>query len=361
MAAKDERGAAVEAFHRSLPGFRQTPLLEVERLAPQVGAERAFVKHEQERLGLPSFKVLGASWAINCELARRAGEPPPRDFAVTRHLAAALPAGTTLSTATEGNHGHGVAHVARLLGLRCQIYVPAGTAPARVGAIEDEGAAVAVVDGSYDDAVRFAAAEAERDPAAVLVSDTSWPGYERIPREIGEGYGTIFREAYAQLGGLGGPPFEAVFVPAGVGALAAAAVLAVRPRGAAVFTVEPTGADCVRRSLAAGERVTVPGPHDSVMAGLNCGEVSAVAWPLLRDGVETALAVDDAQTVAAMRLLDAAGIRAGASGAAPLAGATALARDGGAVAGRRWRSLLLVASEGVTDPDGHAALLSAPS
>jgi diaminopropionate ammonia-lyase len=132
----------------------------------------------------------------------------------------------------------------------------------------------------------------------------------------------------------------------------------VGARGDAVVTVEPTAADCVRRSLETGTPVTVPGPHRSVMGGLNCGEISRLAWPVLRDGLHAALAVTDEEAIAAMRLFAAAGIAAGATAAAALAGAIAFAQRG-ALEGRR--SVLLLASEGVTDPDGYRRLLSAPS
>lgn len=356
---------AIEAFHASLPGFAPTPLIGVPALAARLGVGQVWVKHERERLGLPSFKVVGASWAVNCALADRAGAPVPRTLEELRQVAAALPAGTTLTTATDGNHGRAVAHVARLLGVACRISVPAAMVGARIDAIAAEGAEVEVVDGSYDDAVGHAAAAAGADAAHVLVSDTSWPGYETIPATVAAGYRTIFREAYAQLAEAGGSGFDVAFAPAGVGAFASSAVANLTPRGCAVVTVEPTLADCVRRSLAAGEPVTVPGPHDSIMAGLNCGEVSRIAWPLLRAGVRAAVAVSDAETADAMRALDAAGIPSGESGAAALAGATLLASDsaGAALLRRSDLSLLLLDTEGVTDPAAYAAIVgvSAPS
>jgi diaminopropionate ammonia-lyase len=352
---------AIEVFHASLPGFERTPLLPLPALADALGVERVWVKHERERLGLPSFKVVGASWAVNCALADRGRAAIPRTFADLTRMAAALPSGTTLATATDGNHGRAVAHVARLLELPSRIYVPTGTAQARIDAIASEGADVRVIAGSYDDTVRHAAAEAGRHSEQVLVSDTSWPGYETIPATVVDGYRTIFREACDQLAQAGGgDTFDMAFVPAGVGAFACSAVTNLTGRGCAVVTVEPTRADCVRRSLAAGEPVTVPGPHDSIMAGLNCGEVSRIAWPVLRTGVRAAVAVSDADSMDAMRALDAAGIPSGESGAAALAGATILARDAEGSAllrDDRCRTVLLLDTEGVTDPAAYAAIV----
>jgi diaminopropionate ammonia-lyase len=354
--AADAAGDAIERFHASIPGFTATPLVDLPGVAAALGVERVVAKHERERLGLPSFKVVGASWAVAVALAARAGAAVPATFAELVALVPTLEAGTTLTTATDGNHGRAVAHMARLLGLPARIAVPDGTAAARVAGIASEGAGVAIHEGSYDDAVRAVAAEAAAEPRHVLVSDTSWPGYATIPEAVAAGYGTIFREAHDQLGGA--KPFDLALVPAGVGALACCAVRSLARSGCAVVTVEPLAADCVRRSLVAGAPVTVPGPHGSIMAGLNCGEVSPLAWPVLRAGLRAAVAVGDDVARDAMRTLDAAGVASGESGAAALAGALALAAD---AAGRdllqRSATVLLLDTEGVTDPDAYAAIV----
>lgn len=361
-----EDDGAIEAFHASLPGFAATPLVEVPELAARLNVGQVWVKHERERLGLPSFKVVGASWAVNCALAELAGVQIPRTFGALRELATTLSAETLLTTATDGNHGRAVAHMARLLGVACRISVPVDMARARIAAIASEGAAVQVVDGSYDHTVARVAAAAFTDPAQVVVSDTSWPGYETVPATVAAGYRTIFREAFEQLAAAGGGSFDVAFAPAGVGAFASSAVSNLVPHGCAVVTVEPTAADCVRRSLARGVPVSVPGPHDSIMAGLNCGEVSRIAWPVLRAGVRVAVAVSDAEAADAMRTLAAAGIPSGESGAAALAGAELLVADGAGAAllGRRAdASILLLDTEGVTDPERYDAIVgvSAPS
>lgn len=350
---------AVRAFHASLPGLDPTPLVELPEVARELGVARVVAKHERERLGLPSFKVVGASWAVACAVAqRRAGSSaaaPAASFAELREMAMALPEGTTLTTATDGNHGRAVAHLARRLGLPSRITVPAGTVAARVEVIASEGADVRVSDGDYDAAVREVARAADADPAHLLVSDTSWPGYEAIPGRVIDGYSTIFAEVHEALGADAAARVDVAFVPTGVGAFAAAAVADLHPRGGAVIAVEPDVADCVRRSLLAGAPTTVPGPHRSIMAGLNCGEVSRVAWPVLRDGVRAAVAVSDDEVVAAMRTLHAAGLPTGESGASALAGARAaaghplLARDA---------TVLLLLTEAVTDPEAYAALVA---
>ena len=350
--------ASPAAFHASLPGLRPTPLVALPDVARELGVARVVVKHERERLGLPSFKVVGASWAVAWALAGRAGRPePPPTFAALADLVAQLPPGTTLTTATDGNHGRAVAHLARLLGLPSRITVPIGTAPARVAAIASEGADVRVSDGDYDQAVREVAREAEGDAAHVLVSDTSWPGYEAIPAPVVEGYATIFAEVHDQRRAPT-PRIDAAFVPTGVGAFAAAVVADLHPRGCAVVAVEPTAADCVRRSLAAGAPVAVAGPHRSIMAGLNCGEVSRIAWPVLRAGAAAAVAVTDDEVVAAMRTLDAAGLPSGESGAAALAGARAAGGADPALLGGPDATVLLLVTEAVTDPDAYRSLIA---
>lgn len=333
-----------------MPGFGPTPLVELPEVAALVGARTVHVKYEAERLGLPSFKVVGASWAVNCAIADRLGTDVPHLFADTVALADRLPEGTALTTATDGNHGRAIAHIARLVGRPSRIFVPSGMAPSRITAIKSEGAELVVVDGSYDDAVRRSAGEAMCHPEHLLVSDTSWPGYETIPAAVVDGYGTIFREARAQLGATG---IDVAFIPAGVGSFASSAVQSLC--SSAVVTVEPVDADCIRRSLVAGEPVTVPGPHRSIMAGLNCGEVSRIAWPVLHRGVRTAVTVTDGEVRNAMRLLEAHGIPSGESGAASLAGAIVVGTEQAEFLADR--TVLLLDTEGVTDPDAYAQMV----
>jgi diaminopropionate ammonia-lyase len=293
----------VREFHRGLPGYAPTPLRALPAPAAELGVGEVLVKDETDRLGLPAFKVLGASWAVHRALLRSSPE--------------------RLVTATDGNHGRAVARTARLLGLAAHVAVPAGVHPVAVAAIAGEGAEVTAVDGDYDEAVRVAAELADA-PGSLLVQDTAWPGYEEIPGWIVEGYSTLFAEIDEQLGGR----VDLLVVPVGVGSLAQAAVTHARsrPGGPAVLAVEPDTAACVLASLRAGHPVTVPTGR-TVMAGLNCGTPSELAWPLLRAGLDAAVAVTDAAATTAMADLAALGVPAGPCGAATLAGARAALTD----------------------------------
>ena len=346
------------AFHRRLPGYAPSPLVDVPDLAARYGLARCSVKDESRRLGLPSFKILGASWATYRVLVERLGTEPEWDDVSALRTALAPLGALTLVAATDGNHGRAVAHMANLLGYPARILVPGGTADARITAIEGEGATVTVVDGTYDDAVAASAALAADD--VLVVSDTSWPGYTTVPRWVIDGYATIFAEVAVQVAASGAPQPDVVFVPMGVGALTSAAV-EHSPAGARIVAVEPVDAACGLESVAAGHPVTVPGPHRSIMAGLNCGNVSEIAWPFLRDGVDAFVAVTDADAEAAMRDLAAHGIVAGETGAASLAGLAAVAGAGPGAAGfdLAGAHALVLVTEGATDPVNYARVVGA--
>jgi len=353
-------------LHRRLPGYTATPLADAPALAVANGVERVWVKDESSRLGLPSFKVLGASWAAYRALAARLGRDPEPWVSLDelrQTLAPLRP--LTLATATDGNHGRAVARIAALLGLDADVYVPKGTATARIAAIEAEGARVTVVDGDYDRAVASAAATA--GDRCLAIQDVGRPGYEQVSAWVVEGYGTIFWEVDAQLAARGEEAPDVVVIPVGVGGLAAAAVRHWHRRGLRrpprLLGVEPLAAACVLRSLQVGRIATVPGPHDSIMAGLNCGTPSLVAWPLLRSGLDAAVAVADERARQAMRDLAAAGIVAGETGAASLAGlaevtggweATKLRGALGLAADAR---ILLLCTEGPTDPQAYRQIV----
>jgi diaminopropionate ammonia-lyase len=323
-------------------------------LAAELGLGRLWVKVESSRLGLPSFKVLGASWATHRLLVAQLadlGVDLPAWSHIAELRAALAPLGAvTLAAATDGNHGRAVAHMARLLGLSARIFVPDDMVAARIAAIESEGAEVIVVQGSYDDAVHASAA----DPGVLVVSDTSWEGYVDVPTSVIEGYSTIFAEVEAQLGG---ETPDVVVVQMGVGALCAATVAAYG--GASrIVAVEPASAACGLRSAANGGPVTVAGPHHSIMSGLNCGNVSLVAWPTVAAGVDLFVAIDDAGIAPAMRDLAAIGVEAGETGAAGLAGLRALV-DAGVDSGLdlTGRSVLVLCTEGATDPVAYERIV----
>lgn len=341
-------------FHRSMRGYAPTPVAEAPGVAAQLGLRRLVVKLETERLGLPSFKVLGASWATCRALSRRAGrDEPVATFAQLRELAATLD-GPALVAATDGNHGRAVAHIARLLGLAATILVPEHTARARIDAIAAEGATVRVVGGSYDDAVRASAALA--DDAHLVISDTSWPGYEEIPGWVADGYSTIFDELAEQLDEI--PPLVAIQI--GVGALASAAVRALAAPGRVLVGVEPAAAACALEAVRAGEPVLVPGPHRSLMAGLNCGLASLVALPDMATGFAAFCAIDDRAAERAVQLLLADGLACGETGAAGVAGLLALRERWPQ---RTWERLggqapvaLVLCTEAPTDPASFARI-----
>lgn len=305
--------ADVRDFHAALPDHAPTPLVELPSLAAELGVGKVYVKDESHRLGLPAFKALGASWAIHRTLAERTTSGP-----------------VTFVTATDGNHGRAVARTARLLGHYAHAFVPQGVHPRAVAAIAAEQAKVTEVPGPYDKAVRRAA-EAADAPDAVLIQDTAWPGYERIPGWIVEGYSTLCAEIDEQLAALEddqlttvGP--DLVAVPVGVGSLAQAVVTHYRSRPAgrapALLSVEPEAAACVLAALTADRPLSIT-TGNTTMAGLNCGTPSSLAWPYLRDGLDAAVAVTDAASARAATRLTELGVSSGPCGAAALAGVRA--------------------------------------
>ncbi|GAA3509996.1 diaminopropionate ammonia-lyase [Streptosporangium album] len=363
LTVSDDPRDAPQRFHQSMPGYARTPLVESPELARRLGVGRVLVKNEQSRLGLPSFKILGSSWGVYRTLSERLGLDPTLTFEQARQAVRPL-RDHVLTCATDGNHGRAVAHMAALLGMRARIYVPIDVSSSRAEAIEGEGAEVIRVFASYDDTVRYVAVQADRDDHAILVSDTAWPGYETVPRYVIDGYSTIFHEVDEQLTELGLDPADAVdlvIAPAGVGAFAAAVGLHFGPRAATrIATVEPDSADCVHRSLAAGVRMTVQGPHHSIMAGLNCGETSVVAWPILLDTVDATITVDDDNARQAMRIFADCGIESGESGAASLAGALLVSADPGFrddLGLTRSSTVLLLNTEGASDPVSYRSIV----
>jgi len=354
-----QAGGDPRAFHRELPGYAVTPLVDAPELAAELGLDALRVKVESSRLGLPSFKILGASWAIARLLVDRYGTLPDPPTLDDLRVALATDSPVTFVAATDGNHGRAVARMARLLGCACRILVPAGMAEARITGIQSEGATVEVIEGTYDDAVAASAALADDD--VLVVSDTSWDGYVDAPANVIAGYATIFAEVDEQLGGQPGEDdVDLVIVPMGVGALTAAVVAHYSAR-AAVVAVEPLTAACGLESARAGAPAFVPGPHDSIMAGLNCGTVSLIAWPTVLAGVDAFVAVDDPAAEQAVRDLAGLGVVAGETGAASLAGLRALvAHADEAGIEVRGRRALVLCTEGATDPVAYERIVGRP-
>jgi diaminopropionate ammonia-lyase len=331
-------------FHRSLDDYSPTALVGLPTLAAELGVGQVLVKDESERLGLPAFKALGASWALYRALHDRvptgpAGEP------------------VTVFAATDGNHGRAVARFARRLGHRARVVLPDGLHPAAAQAIRDEGAEVVIAGGTYDHAVATAARLADEENG-LLVQDTSWDGYTDIPGWIVEGYATLFTEIDEELAARGIPGPDLVVVPVGVGSLLQSALAHYRgPRQdtsgrTAVLAAEALAAACLAPSLLAGRPVTVE-TRATVMAGLNCGTPSTLAWPYIRHGLDAVAAVSDTDDIRAVHDLAALGIAAGPCGAASLAAAR-LALTGADGEERRGHlgigagsTVVLISTEGV--------------
>jgi diaminopropionate ammonia-lyase len=329
---------AAPSFHAELPGYRPTELTELPALADELGVGRVLVKDESTRMGLGAFKVLGASWAI----ARLLSENGRVTLGELQRAAAAHP--VELVTATDGNHGRAVAWMARLLGLEARVFVPRVVSERARAAIAAEGATVTVGGDSYDEAVEQAAAYAgdrqqmtssaggRKGQGRQLVQDTAWAGYESVPGWIVEGYGTLLAELDRQFAERDLPGPDLVSVPVGVGSLAQAVVTHYR-RGdrsaAAILAVEPETAAGVLASLHAEARQSVT-TGGTVMAGLNCGTPSGLAWPVLAGGLDAAIAVPDQLAIQAGADLAGLGVRSGPSGAASLAGVRAALTGPGA-------------------------------
>ncbi len=292
-------------FHRSLSGYKPTELIDLPSVAAELGVGKVLAKNESDRFGLPAFKALGASWAIHKSLQKLGSAES-----------------VTIVTATDGNHGRAVAKFAKQLGHEAKIVIPPGVHPSAIQAIVDEGAEVSQVDGSYDDAV----SEAERiaqAPGHVLVQDTAWEGYEEVPNWIVEGYATMFTEIDSQLENAGIGSADLVVVPAGVGSLLQGALAHYRSKpnllSTKVVSVEPVNAACIQASVEQQSPASVP-TSTTVMAGLNCGTISSLAWPFVQNGLDGAIAITDEQDIVAAKDLAKMGVAAGPCGASGFAG-----------------------------------------
>jgi diaminopropionate ammonia-lyase len=353
-------------FHKQLPGYQQSPLIDAPTIAATLGVAKVWVKDESSRFGLPAFKVLGASWATYRALLKQIGGTiqPWNTFEDLKDRFAPLKP-LTLVAATDGNHGRAVARMAKLLGFDAHILVPEEMTQARIDTIKSEGAEVTVIHGSYDDAVAESARFAS--DKALVISDTAWEGYEEVPRWIMEGYTTILRELDEQLKEKGDTRVDVATAQMGVGGLATAVVwhyhrpeLADKPK---IVGVEPLVADCVLESAQAGHIVAAPGPHNSIMAGLCCGIPSLVAWPIISKGIDVFLAIDDDWARESMRELAKAGVVSGETGSAGLAGLLALLKTGKV---NEYQQLLglspeahvvVISTEGATDPEAYKSIV----
>ncbi|EAM2672745.1 diaminopropionate ammonia-lyase [Salmonella enterica] len=355
-------------FHRSIPGYAPTPLYTLPALSQKLGVKHIYLKDESQRFGLKAFKVLGGSYAM----ARHLAELLEKDISElpfnvmtddsVRHDINSV----TFATTTDGNHGRGVAWMARQLKQHAVIYMPKGSSQQRLASIRNEGATVEIVDMNYDDAVRMTAEQAEKH-GWIVVQDTAWKGYEKIPLWIMQGYGTLMLESIDQLHQV--PPTH-IFVQAGVGSFAGmvqgmvtAAWGENRPK---VIVAEALIADCLYRSAVAktGEAIAVGGDLQTVMAGLACGEANSIGWNLLRDYATAFASCPDEVSALGMRMLGnpLSGdpqIISGESGAVTT-GLLALLMTSPALTQTREQlgldehsRVLLISTEGNTDPQQY--------
>lgn len=354
------------SFHESFPQYSETPLADLKGMAEYLGLDRVCVKDESYRFGLNAFKVLGGSYAI----ARYIGEETGKDiselpYSVLTSQELRERFGTaTFYSATDGNHGRGVAWAANKLHQKSVIIMPKGSTVTRLNHIKAENAEAWISEVNYDECVRQAAKLAEKTEHGVMVQDTAWEGYEKIPAWIMEGYGTMADEAGDQYGER---PTH-VFVQAGVGSLAGAVVgyfaNRYRENPPVMVVVEASAADCLYRGAAAGdgEIRIVDGDMDTIMAGLACGEPNITSWDILKNHVSCFISLEDCAAARGMRMLAAPlkgdrQVVSGESGAASFAALAAIMRKDEYKELREKLGLgkdskvLCFSTEGDTDPE----------
>ena len=360
------------AFHQSFPQYSVTPLARLDALASDLGIAGLAVKDESFRFGLNAFKVLGGSFAMANYIAGKIGRPVGEmtyDYLTSEELARDF-GQATFFTATDGNHGRGVAWAANKLGQKAVVHMPKGSVKSRFDNIAKEGAEVTIEKVNYDECVRMAAAEAEACENGVIVQDTAWEGYEEIPSWIMEGYGTMASEAAEQLAQAGIERPSHVFVQAGVGSLAGAVVgyfVNRFPDNPPTFVVmEASEAACLYRGAVAGdgEPRIVEGDMPTIMAGLACGEPNTISWDILRNHVSVFVSCPDWVAARGMRVLGAplAGdprVISGESGAVGTGLITTIMTDDTYAELRdligldESSSVLLFSTEGDTDPENY--------
>lgn len=355
---------------RSWPGYQMTPLRSLNGIAKQLGVRAIHYKDEAGRFGLGSFKALGGAYAVLRTLKRFINEKTGKSPSTQDILAGAyreLSSQLTVTTATDGNHGRSVAWGAQSFGCACTIYIHRTVSEGRKQAIEKYGASVVRTDGNYDDAVRQAG-ESARSNGWVLIPDTSYEGYDEVPKDVMQGYTVMVQETIEQLPQSNWPSH--VLVQGGVGALAAAVCAHLwesRPQKKPRFiVVEPDRAACLYESAKQGKPVVIDGELDTMMAGLACGEISQLAWVILEKGASDFITLPDQAAIEAMRCL-----ARGSFGDAPIvAGESAVAGLAVLLAAISEPSLkqtldlnadsqvLLFGTEGATDPALYEQIVS---
>ena len=300
-------------FHRSFPQYSVTPLAKLDGMAGQLGLGGLFVKDESYRFGLNAFKVLGGSFAMAKYIAKEMGKDVSEmtyDYLTSKKFRDDF-GQATFFTATDGNHGRGVAWAANKLGQKAVVHMPKGSTQTRFDNIAKEGASVTIEELNYDDCVRLAAKEAAETPHGVIVQDTAWDGYEEIPSWIMQGYGSMAMEANEQLHELGIERPTHVFVQAGVGSLAGGVqgyfANQYPDNPPIVCVVEADTAACLYKGAVAGDgaEYNVEGDMPTIMAGLACGEPNTTSWDILKNHVSVFVAAPDWVSAKSMRMLAA--------------------------------------------------------
>lgn len=368
--------AAVRRFHQSLPGYQPTPLVSLAGLARKLGVANIFVKDESHRFGLKAFKGLGAAYAMATILADYLHlDDDQLDYkCLTTPAVCQQIKDLVFITATDGNHGKGVAWAAALFGCRAMVLMPRGTKPCRAEAIRAiNGTRVEITDLNYDDAVRRAAQLADEN-GYLLIQDTALPGYTAVPNAITQGYTTMAAEALEQLRDRDITKPSHVFLQAGVGSMAGGVLgylthyYDLHPPLTTI--VEPDTVACIYKSVAQGhgQPLVIGGHPQTIMAGLNCGEPNPLTWPILRDYASFYARCPDwvtelgMQTLAHPQASDPA-IIAGESGAVGLGLLVTLSQDKNLASLKAQLQLdynstiLLFSTEGDTDPAGYQAIV----
>ena len=305
--------ARAQAFHKSFPQYTVTPLARLDGMAGRLGLGGLFVKDESYRFGLNAFKVLGGSFAMARYIAEEMGRDVSEmsyDYLTSQTFRDEF-GQATFFTATDGNHGRGVAWAANKLGQKAVVHMPKGSTRTRFDNIAKEGAQVTIEEVNYDDCVRMAAAEAAATPHGVVVQDTAWDGYEKIPSWIMQGYGSMACEAAQQLRQMSVNRPTHIFVQAGVGSLASAMVgyfTNLFPNDPPRFIImEAAAADCLYQGAVANDGAPriVGGDLQTIMAGLACGEPNTIGWDILRNHATAFLSCPDWVSAKGMRMLGA--------------------------------------------------------
>lgn len=365
----EENVTKANEFHKSFPQYSVTPLQKLSALASYLGVKGIYCKDESYRFGLNAFKVLGGSYAMGRYIAKELGHDIsqlPYNVLSSDKLKEEF-GQATFFTATDGNHGRGVAWAAKRLGQKAVVRMPKGTTKTRFDNIAKEGAEVTIEEVNYDDCVRMAAAEAAKTEHGIIVQDTAWAGYEEIPSWIMQGYGTLVLEADKQLKENGVDRPTHVFVQAGVGSLAGAVVgyfaHKYKENPPVMVVCEASAADCLYRSAvqADGNLVNVTGDLQTIMAGLACGEGNTIGWDILKNHVTVFASCPDWMSAKATRIYanpleNDPHIISGESGSVPLGLAYTALHDEDAKDLKEALKLdensniLVISTEGDTDP-----------